>query len=154
MKSIKILSIFAAIFLFGYFFTPVDLAAQTNDSEQISWEDDDEDEADGDEEGPGNYAEVLVRLNGEEIELSEEVKVNRNDTLDIQVRHLKPGSFVAIHMEKGGIKLKKKGFYANSLGQLDLEVRTGRKKLSGKATLYYTPSNGRKKERKVSLSIE
>ena len=133
---------------------------QTKSGEQISWEDDDEEEGDAEAEdsfeteGSGRFADVLIHLNGEEFELKEELEVNKNDTLNIQVRHLAPGSFVSVQMEKGGIKLSRKGFYANSLGQLDLEVRTGGKKVSGQALLTYTPSNGKKIQKKVTVRIE
>lgn len=139
------------------------MLAQTSGSEQISWEDDDEEEEgteeavptnDWDREGPGKHEDVAIRLNGKPFDLKDDLKVKREDTLEISVRHLAPGSFVSVQMEKGGIKLSRKGYYANSLGQLDLEVRTGGKKVSGKAILYYTPSNGKKRERQVTVTID
>lgn len=137
--------------------------AQTSGNGQVTWEDDDEDEdgeeggtvvSDWDREGPGKHDDVMIRLNGKPFELEDELTVNREDTLDISVRHLAPGSFVSVQMEKGGIKLSRKGFYANSLGQLDLEIRTGGKKVSGKAILFYTPSNGKKRERKITVTVD
>lgn len=149
------------IFLFA-FLSANPMMAQTNSGEQISWEDDEDEEEteevapanDWDREGPGKHEDVAIRLNGKTFEWKEELKVKREDTLEISVRHLAPGSFVSVQMEKGGIKLSRKGYYANSLGQLDLEVRTGGKKVSGKAILFYTPSNGKKRERRVTVSIE
>jgi len=128
---------------------------------QSDWFEDDEDEEVVDENGgdawdiaAGKMDEVKIRLEGEDVKLEEAYTFSRKDTLDIQVRHLAPGSPVSLHMKKGGINLKKKVFYANHRGQLDLEVRTGNKKAKGSATLYYTTSNGRKKEHDVKIVLE
>ena len=75
--------------------------------------------------------------------LQEEYTFSKMDTLDIQVRHLAPGSVVSLHLKKGGVMLKKRVFSANTKWQIDLEVRTGNKKVKGSATLYYVPSNGK-----------
>ena len=130
-------------------------------SAQADWFEDDDDEevvdADSSEEwdiAAGKESEAKVRLNGEGIELTGDYTFRKKDTLDIKVRHLEPGSGVVLHMKKGGIKLKKKAFYANHRGQLDLEVRTGSKKVSGTAVVYYTTSSGRKVEREVHIKIE
>lgn len=127
---------------------------------QADWfedEDDEEELVDGGEAwdiAAGDFNEVKVRLNGEDVELGGEYSFGKNDTLDIKVRHLAPGSGIVLKVEKGGISLKKKAFYANSRGQLDLEVRTGGKKVSGGAVIYYTTSSGRKVEREVKISIK
>ena len=143
-------------FLAALFVTPYSLQAQTGD-----WFVDDEDEEEMVEDdseawdvGPGKFDEVKIRLNGEEVELGEDYTFPKNDTLDIQVRHLAPNSGIAIHVKKGGIKLKRTSFYANEKGQLDLEVRTGGKKVKGTAILYYTPSNGTKKKIQAQVVIE
>jgi hypothetical protein len=101
----------------------------------------------------GSHDEVAIRLNGKDFPLSDDLEVMRRETLDVKVRYLKPGSAVIIKMQKGGINLKRKVFYCNEKGQLDLEVRTGKKKVAGNAILYYTPSKGTKKERKVHIAV-
>ncbi len=135
---------------------PIALNAQTGD-----WFIDDEDEEEVMEDdsqawdvGAGKFDEVKIRLNGEEVAIGEDYVFSKNDTLDIQVRHLAPNSGIAIHIKKGGIKLKRTSFYANEKGQLDLEIRTGNKKVKGMAELYYTPSNGKKKQLQAQVSIE
>lgn len=131
-------------------------AVAQSGGEQISWDSSDDSEETVDDEGPGRHTEALIRLNGEVFDIAgaENIEVARKDTLDIQIRHLAPGSAVILHMKKGGIKLKRKAFYANAKGQLDLEVYTGSKKVSGSATVYYTPSKGGKKERDVKISVK
>lgn len=130
-------------------------------SAQADWFEDDDDEEvveAGDSEAwdvpAGKEREAKVRLNGEPIELSGEYTFRKKDTLDIKVRHLEPGSGVVLHMKKGGIKLKKKAFYANHRGQLDIEVRTGSKKVGGTAVVFYTTSSGKKVEREVKIQVE
>lgn len=154
MKKIAFLCLlFAAIT-----FIPQVLHAQSAGG---SWFEDDEDEevtmVEGDEEvwdvAAGRMDDVLIRVNGDETRISEEYNFDKKDTLTIQVRHLRPNSAVVLHMKKGGIKLKRTSYYSNEKGQLDLEVRTGNKKVSGTADIYYTPSNGKKKERKAKISI-
>ena len=124
-----------------------------------NWFEDDEEETVA-EEGEawdvpaGNFPEVRLRLDGQEAAIQEAYSFSKGDTLSIQVRHAKPGSAIVLHVKKGGIKLKRTAFYANEKGQLDLEVRTGNRKIKGSATVFYTPSNGKKKERDVKISIE
>ena len=128
---------------------------------QSDWFDDEEDEettaavaAEAWDIPAGKMDQVKIRLAGEDVQLEDEYTFQRKDTLDIQVRHLSPGSPVSLHMKKGGINLKKKVYYANHRGQLDLEVRTGTKKVKGSATLYYTTSSGKKKEHDVRIILE
>lgn len=101
----------------------------------------------------GRHKEVEIRLNGEDFPMKDDLEVARKETLDIKVRFLKPGSPVILEMQKGGIKLKRKVFYCNEKGQLDLEVRTGNKRVAGNAIIYYTPSGAAKKERKVHIAV-
>ena len=147
---------FFLFLLIGFTTQPLLSSAQTGDWFVDDEEDEEvvDDNSDAWDIGAGNFAEVKIRLNGEEVELGDTYTFNKNDTLDIQVRHLKPNSGIAIHVKKGGIKLKRTSFYANEKGQLDLEVRTGNKKVKGQAILYYTPSNGVKKELKAQVAIE
>ncbi|MEM6273192.1 MAG: hypothetical protein AAF998_27520 [Bacteroidota bacterium] len=102
----------------------------------------------------GKHDDAVIRLNGEDFPMTDDLEVMRRETLDVKVRYLKPGSAVIIKMQKGGIALKRKVFYCNEKGQLDLEVRTGKKRVSGNAVLYYIPSNGIKKERKVHIAVK
>lgn len=144
------------LFLFALlFFSASALPAQSDWFE----DDDDEEVVDADESeawdiAAGKESEVKIKLNGEMVELGNDYTFRKKDTLDIKVRHLAPGSGVVLHIKKGGIKLKKKAFYANHRGQLDLEVRTGGKKVGGTAVVHYTTSSGRKVEREVKIQIE
>ncbi len=148
---------FVFLFLVAAFAAqPFSLSAQNGD-----WFTDDEDDEEvmvDDSEawdiGAGKFDEVKIRLNGEEVELGDDYTFPKNDTLTIQVRHLAPNSGIAIHVKKGGIKLKRTSFYANEKGQLDLEVRTGNKKVKGTAILYYTPSKGTKKQLQATVAIQ
>lgn len=135
---------------------PFALSAQTGDWFVDDEEDEEvvEDDSDAWDVGAGRFDEVKIRLNGEEVAIEDSYVFSKNDTLDIQVRHLAPNSGIAIHIKKGGIKLKRTSFYANEKGQLDLEIRTGGKKVKGTAILYYTPSNGRKKQLQAQVVIE
>lgn len=101
----------------------------------------------------GKHDEVAIRLNGEDFPLQDDLEIARKETLDIKVRYLRPGSEVILKMQKGGINLKRKVFYCNEKGQLDLEVQTGSKKVAGNAIIFYTPSNGPRKERKVHIAV-
>ena len=134
------------------------IAASAQNGDWFTDDDEDEEVTVDDSEawdiGPGNHGEVTIRLNGEEVELGEYFEFPKNDTLNIQVRHLQPSSGIAIHVKKGGIKLKRTSFYANEKGQLDLEVRTGSKKVKGTAVLFYTPSNGVKKKIQAQVVIQ
>lgn len=106
------------------------------------------------DDGVKRYEDVLITINGKEVKVGDEYRCKRDDTLSISVRHLQGGSPVVIEVQKGGINLKRKSFYANHLGELDLEVQTGTKKGSGDAVLSYTPKGNTKKSLKVKLIIE
>ncbi|MFM2375940.1 MAG: hypothetical protein RLZZ165_1037 [Bacteroidota bacterium] len=106
------------------------------------------------EDGAGPKEDATVTLNGEIFQWKEEVHLQREDTLDISVRHLAAGSRVEIVAEKGGIPIGRKVFYANGKGELDLEVRTGSRKVKGKVTLAYTPGSAPGKERGIIVRVE
>jgi len=126
-------------------------AAQNEDN----WGDEEEEETEvAATEPAAKRAEILIRINGEEVKLTGEYAVDRNDTLDIQVRYLAPSTPVIIEIKKGGINFKRKVFYANNKGELDLEVRTGGKKVAGDALVYYTPSGAAKKTLEVKIIVE
>lgn len=101
----------------------------------------------------GKHDEVEIRLNGEDFPLKDDLEIARKETLDIKVRYLAPGSEVILKMQKGGINLKRKVFYCNEKGQLDLEVQTGSKRVAGNAIIFYTPSKGPRKQRKVHIAV-
>lgn len=148
-------SLFLAFVAF-LFFSLQPLQGQNN---QINWEDDDEEEVVEDDSeawdiGAGKFADVLIRLNGKDTQIEEELEFTRKDTLSIQIRHMKPASAVVLHMKKAGIKVKRTSYYANEKGQLDLEIKTGNRKVSGSAVIYYTPSNGKRIERKVKIKVK
>jgi hypothetical protein len=119
-------------------------------------EDDEEDtlENAGAEEGAARRDDATITLNGEIFTWKKEVYLRREDTLEISVRHLAAGSRVEIVAEKGGISIGRKVFYANSKGELDLEVRTGSRKVKGRVTLAYTPVSALGKEREIIVMVE
>jgi hypothetical protein len=126
-----------------------------------AWEEEDEleDEEPTEEKAliddrPTKKDDVTIKLDGEVFTWREEIVIKREDTLDISVRDLAPGSRVEIIAEKGGINLSKKVFYSNAKGELDLEVRIGNKKIKGGATLIYTPSGGVKREKEINIIVE
>lgn len=125
------------------FFSPLFLLSQ-----QIDWEDEEEEgetPVKTEEAGPRpKKDEATVTLNGELYTVGEEAEFSRNDSLDISVRDLAPNSWVSVQLKKGGIVLDKKGYFCNELGELDLLVFTGEKKVQGSATVIYTSSSGKK----------
>jgi hypothetical protein len=131
---------------------PVFLSAQ-----QIDWEDDDADgEAAKTEEAAPRPKkdEATVTLNGELYKVGEVATFQRNDSLEISVRDLAPNSFVSVQMKKAGVVLDKKGYYTNQLGELDLLVYTGEKKVKGEATVIYTSSSGKKVHLDCKIAVE
>ena len=135
--------------------TTAAFSQNTNDA----WDEEDDEEEPTEEKAlidasPVKQEEVTITLNGELFKWKEEVHIKREDTLEISVRDLAPGSKVEIIAEKGGINLSKKYFYANHKGELDLEVRIGNKRIKGKANLIYTPSGAPKKQREVTIIVE
>lgn len=127
-------------------------AQSTND-----WDDEEEDETEEKtlvDDRPAKKDDVTIQLNEELYTWKDELSVHRGDTLDISVRDLAAGSRVEIVAEKGGISVGRKVFYANHKGELDLEIRTGTKKMKGNITLSYTPSGGAKKDKSVHLIVD
>ena len=97
---------------------------------------------------------VTIHLNEELYVWKDELTVHRGDTLTISVRDLAAGSKVEIIAEKGGISVGRKVFYSNHKGELDLEIRTGNKKMKGGIDLNYTASGGAKKQKSVHLIVD
>ena len=133
--------------------------AQSTDEGVWDSEDDDEEVDEKatvakEDDSPKRYEDVLITINGKEVKVGSEYRCKRDDVLTIAVRQLQGGSPVTIEVQKGGINLKRKSFYANHLGELDLEVKTGTKKGSGDAVLSYTPKGNSKKSLKVKIIIE
>jgi len=137
---------------------PASLHAQSSDADWFADDDEEEEVIAEDSEtwdvGAGNFDEVKIKLDGELVTLGDDYSFGKDEVLNLQVRHLQPHSRIAIHIKKGGIKLKKTSFQANEKGQLDLEIKTGRKKVKGSAVLYYTPSNGKKKTLNAQVAIQ
>lgn len=144
------------LLLFGFLVTaPASLSAQSGNYEQISWDDSDEDEDDEEAEDLTRYKQADVYVKDELMELSPEMELEyaKNDTFMIKVRHLRPSSFVFVNLQKAGMKLEKKNYRANEKGELDLEVRTGKRRVKGSAVLKYTAGNNEKQEIKVKLAV-
>jgi hypothetical protein len=135
--------------------------AMAQSTDEDVWESEDsEEEVDEkaavakEDDAPKRYEDVLIKINGQTVEVGDEYRCKRDDVLAIEVRQLQGGSPVTIEIQKGGISLKRKNFYANHLGELDLEVKTGNKKGSGDAVLSYTPKGNTKKSLQVKIIIE
>lgn len=121
----------------------------------------------GDEENPfetgtispapvpvGKFDEVKVLMNGKDTPLKDEISIPRNQTILLSIRQLLPGSQIIVHVEKTGVNVEKKLYTSNELGELDLEIQVPNKKIGATATVWYTPSAGKKIERKVKVKIE
>jgi hypothetical protein len=129
-----------------------------------AWDEEDDEEDETEEviedkalvdDRPASADEARIWLNGESMSPdTKQLTVHRGDTLTITVRDLAPGTSVVIQAAKGGINLSKKAFYANSKGELDLEIRLGSKKMKGLAKLNYTPSNGKRREKEVHIEVD
>ena len=139
---------------FAVSFVPATLSAQSDGFEQISWDDEDDEEEEAEDLSIYKEADVWVKDEKMVLEPQMELEYSRNDTFMIKVRHLRPASFVSVNLKKAGMKLEKKNYRANNKGELDLEVRTGKRKVKGSATLFYTPGGGEKKEINVKLAIK
>lgn len=155
MKTYPSFSISRLLLLVAFLFPLTALQAQTNLTT-----DDEEEEEEGDtwttqpEKAPiEKFDEALILLNGKEFKIQPEMSIERNDTVEIGVRHLKPLSRVGVVVRKGSVVVKKTAFYANELGELDLEVRTGGK-LSGNATVDYISSSGKEIAFDVKIVVE
>ncbi len=116
--------------------------------------DDEEEEEESDEEWElVEYPEALVVVNGNEQAITENFQVERNQTLTVQIQRLQPRSWVAVHIEKAGVKLEKMRWDSNEKGEIELEVQTGKSKVKGSAEIWYTPSNGHAKNIKVQVQV-
>jgi hypothetical protein len=149
----------------AFFFTAFLLAfsvaaiAQTGGE---AWEEEDDEEEDEpteekaliDDRPMEKKREVTITLDGEPFEWKDEIHIQRGDTIDISVRDLAPASRVEIVAAKGGINLTRKVYWANNMGELDLEVRIGGKKMKGTANLIYTPSGAPKKEKEIMVIVD
>ena len=98
-------------------------------------------------------ADVTIFLDDKEYKLGEIAEFERDKVLQVKIRFLRPDSWVAVHIEKAGMELKKHRFLSNGHGELDLEIKTGKRKIKGTATLFYTPSNDQKMEKKVKVQV-
>jgi hypothetical protein len=155
--SLRSWGIFAAILFLGCSLSMAQTSGWDGEPDEDDTEEVETTLVNGEEEAwdvpAGKHKEVEIRLNGEDFPLKDDLEIARKETLDIKVRYLRPGSEVILKMQKGGINLDRKVFYCNEKGQLDLEVQTGNKKIAGNAIIFYTPSDGPRKERKVHIAV-
>ncbi len=125
------------------------------------WDDGEDEEETTEETGPTLSNDIPKRKDEARIWLNgvshdpktEEITFHTGDTLEITVRDLAPATSVVIKAAKGGINVSKKAFYANKKGELDLEIRLGNKRMKGKAKLYYTTSDGKRRQTEVHIII-
>lgn len=99
------------------------------------------------------FNEAEIRLDGELYTVSPEISVSKNDSIDISVRHLQPNTYVAVHVKKGGVTVKKTGWFCNEKGELDLMINTGGK-LQGNASIYYFAGSGKRVQLDVKVVVE
>jgi|GEM_PF-2273645 hypothetical protein len=145
-----------SLLMMGFlFWASVPAIAQSTD---VWGEEDDEEEVDsvetGEESAPVKHDDALVKVNDQVIKVGSEFRAKKDEVLNISVRQLQGGSPVIVEMKKGGINLSRKVFYSNSQGELDLEVKTGNKKVSGEGVLTYTPKGQAKKTLDVKIYVE
>jgi hypothetical protein len=100
------------------------------------------------------YDDALVTVNGKETRLESVLTVERFQTLNIKVERLKPNSQVTVKIIKAGSVFKTRVFDCNHKGELELEVNTGRTKLSGQAELIYTASSGKRHQETTRVVID
>lgn len=154
MKLTAFLSRLLALSLFfalGFGVTAT-VQAQSKQSEQISWDDEDEEEEEAVVEAP---KEVVMTIDGEafDIETEREIEFERDLTLSISVRNLRPSSNVWFKAEKTGMKLASQTFKANKKGELDLEVKTGKRKGGATGEIHYYAADGTKFVKRMKVKI-
>ena len=103
---------------------------------------------------PARLYDALVTVNGKETRLESVLTVERFQTLNIKVERLKPNSQVTVKIIKAGSVFKTRVFDCNQKGELELEVNTGRTKLSGQAELIYTASSGKRHQETTRVVID
>ncbi len=97
---------------------------------------------------------IEIYVNGERQQLKEEMVIPKNKVLDIQVRYLKPGSYVTIQFQKAGVvKSQKRRFTANHRGELDLQVKTPKQRVKGIAEVIYYSSSGKKHHYRIKVMV-
>lgn len=155
MKTISLPQLHRLLLLLAFLLPFSALSAQTQPVD-----DDDEEEEEGDdwtspvrEQPLAKFDEALIMVDGKKFEVTPEISVPRNDTIEIAVTQLKPLSRVGVVVKKGNIVVKKTAFYANEKGELILEVRTGGK-LSGNAVVDYIASSGKEVSFDVKVQVE
>lgn len=143
---LALIMLFAAATSTNSLYAQGDIIGDDDDDEEMEVEEDDEWEL-------VKYDEALVTLNGVEQAISEDFEVERNQTLSIKIERLKPGSWLAVHIKKAGATIQKHRWTSNERGELELEVKSGKRKVKGSAEIWYTPSNGQKKNLSVSVKV-
>ncbi len=126
--------------------------------------DDQEDLEDGDEDEQwesqtprpvvAKFPEVKIIIDGKEKKISEDFVAYRNKVMSIQVKQLLPQSWIEMELEKVGVGLTKTKYQANELGELDLEVKTGKAKGKASVIFKYFSSDGKAHRRKIFVRID
>ncbi|MCB9232182.1 MAG: hypothetical protein H6581_10990 [Bacteroidia bacterium] len=151
------LHLFLLVFCLWAGFSPGLLPAQSSGA-QISWDDDDEEE-EGDDVGAiaadiPVVEDVTILVNGEEFDLKDDMEFEKEKVLEVSIRYLRPNSWVSVQLQKAGMKLTQQRYQANELGELDLEIKTGKQKVKGTAKIWYTPNGSKeRKERNVKVKV-
>lgn len=118
-----------------------------------------QDEVIGDDEpnttavaGP-KYENAKIQINGKDFKLSDDLSIPSGKKYQIDVTQLLPNSVIILKLQKTGVRVDQKKFYANEQGELNLEATLPKQKIQASATLIYTPSNGKTIERKVKIKL-
>ena len=102
--------------------------------------------------GP-KYENARIQLNGKDFALSDEINITAGKKYQIDVTQLLPNSVVILKLQKTGVRVDQKKFYANEEGELNLETTLPKQKLQASAVIIYTPSNGKVIERKIKVKL-
>lgn len=99
------------------------------------------------------FENARVQINGKDFQLSDGVSMPGGKKYQIDVTQLLPNSIIILKLQKTGVRVEQKKFYANEQGELNLEVTLPKQKIQAGAILIYTPSNGKTIERKVRIRL-
>ena len=83
----------------------------------------------------------------------EEYSFERGLVLTISARNLKGGSLVWFKAAKSGVKLGSQSFTSNKKGELDLEVKTGKRKGGAMGEIHYFDMRGKKYVKQMKVKV-
>lgn len=126
------------------------------DDQEKQDEDDEEEEDDWEQPKPSvpKFPEAMVTIDGREQAITEDFVAYRNKKMAIKVTRLLPMSWLKIEVEKVGVGLTKTQYQANELGEIELEINTGKTKAKASVIYTYFSSDGKAHKRKAFVRID